>query len=753
MRNLLSLVLFVLAVSFFGAIGFAQTDTRASKTWEVAKYDLSVSLPSAETDRFVSARAKLTLRNVSTAVASSLSLRISPAAEISAVKIGAGAVDFAKNEEKVGSGTLQRIVIRSLSVPVGATIDTEVTYRLRIDENSGLAATTPLRTQLLPMSFWYPTPNSWFFPRGADFAPYRIQVTSPGGLGVLSAGNGVSGAFEQALLGQPFFVAGSYEVVTVRNVSVHLSKGAGADEKKRAEDVANLAADAKAYFETLFGSSPNAPLRIISVRRGAGYSDAGTLLVDENVFRRQKLDSLTAMSVAESVAHVWLGASTSIAGDGGGVVREGLVRFVATEFLESKYGKEIADLERLRQRTAYASVSKRDAPLSQITPLDDYYFVTNANKGSMIWRLLSKKIGADAFFGVLKANMKTGSLDLSGLRAAFGQQKELLDYGFDQLTDLDLLIGLPQAGSAETKMALRNTGSVDAEVDVIALTEKGERLRNIVKIPAKGFSETAFKTLSKIVRVEIDSDKIFPQLDYSNDVKPVEVDESDALLFTKRPFDRQDFPAAERNARIVLRDVPRFDDVRVILARSLLAEGKLSDAEREFRAIVDEKLPTARSLAWANVGLGEIALKTGQQAQAIAFFDIAIRASAEIGASLAARQGRLKANAPAVNDESVKAFFASFDKAAISASKANLETLIMGGETPKAFVGGIAGQAQEWTSRVTQIDVVDPLNVLVEVDLNIRIINKNPESGSAVFRLSRSGSNWKLSGVESFEVR
>ena len=78
MRNLLSLVLFVLAVSFFGAIGFAQTDTRASKTWEVAKYDLSVSLPSAETDRFVSARAKLTLKNVSTAVASSLSLRISP---------------------------------------------------------------------------------------------------------------------------------------------------------------------------------------------------------------------------------------------------------------------------------------------------------------------------------------------------------------------------------------------------------------------------------------------------------------------------------------------------------------------------------------------------------------------------------------------------------------------------------------------------------------------------------------------------
>ncbi len=744
-------MIFIALVS--GLTVAAQTDSRASKTWEVSKYDISVALPAAESDRFVTIKAVLSLRNVSAAAANSLSLRISRNAEITGIKIGTGTVDFSKNEEKIGAGSLQRLVIRSISVPSAGSLTAEVDYRLRIDENSGLAALTPLGAQLLPMSFWYPTPNSWFFPRGADFAPYRVRVAAPAGQKVLSAGVLAADGSEQSLFGQPFFVSGGFDSLSAKNVDVFLGKGAGAEERKRAEEVAALTADAKTYFEVLFGSSPNVPLRIVSVRRGSGYADAGTVLLDENVFRRQKLDAQTAMTISESVIRNWIGASTPISGDGGGAIREGLVRFLATEFLEAKFGKEIADIERMRQRTAYAAVSKRDAPLSQITPLDDYFFVTNANKGAMIWRLLSKRVGADAFFAVLKAQMKTGQLDLAVLRGAFGQQKDLLEYCFDKVTDVDLIVGLPQPGAGESKMALRNTGSIEAQVDVTATTDKGEKLRNVAKIPAQGFAETVFKTSSKIVRVEVDSDKLFPQINYANDVKPMEIDESDALLFVKRSFDRQDFPAGEKNARLVLSDTPRFDDVRVLLARSLLAQGKTSEAEREFRAVLDERLPSARSLAWLNVGLGDIALKNGQPTQAIGFFDLAVQAGAEVGASFAARQGRLKANIGGVSDESIKGFFADFDKAAVSASKAALEGVLLAGETPKAFATGIAGQAQEWTSKVMQVDVLDPQNVLVEVSLSIKIINKSPESGTAVFRLTKTGSGWKLSGVESFEVR
>src|SRR5690242_18467180 len=87
--------------------------------------------------------------------------------------------------------------------------------------------------------------------------------------------------------------------------------------------------------------------------------------------------------------------------------------------------------------------------------------------------------------------------------------------------------------------------------------------------------------------------------------------ESDLLLAVKKAFDKQEFANAEKLAREVLRDQPRFDDVRVLLGRSLLALGRNAEADREFRAVLEEKLPSPRSIAWANVGLADIASKAG----------------------------------------------------------------------------------------------------------------------------------------------
>jgi hypothetical protein len=167
--------------------------------------------------------------------------------------------------------------------------------------------------------------------------------------------------------------------------------------------------------------------------------------------------------------------------------------------------------------------------------------------------------------------------------------------------------------------------------------------------------------------------------------------------------------------------------------------------------VLDEKLPSGRSLAWANLGLGEIAAKSNQNAQATKYFEEAIRADAEYGATLAARAGRSKSITGASVDESVKAFFAQFDKAAMSASKANVDAMIISGEMPR-FSGGVSG-AQEWKTTVLQVDKIDANTVLAEVQLNIRLLNREVESGTAVFLLSKVGGNWKLSSVEMFEVR
>lgn len=752
MKNFLSANIFAFLVITFTLSAFAQTDNRASKTWEVLKYDITATLPTVETDRYLNVRAVLNLRNASSGAASSLTLRISPNAEVLALKVNNATADFTKGEEKVGSGILQRIILRGVSVAPNGNLAVEVTYKINVKENSGLNALSPTGAQFLPLSFWYPTPNSWYFARGADFAPVRMQVALANGQTVAASGTESGSAFDQKLNIQPFFVTGNWDVINVSSVSVMLAKGAGIEEQKRANELATLAADAKTFMANLLGTAPDVPLRIVAVRRGSGFSSGGTIFIDENVFRRQKIDSQTAMTIGEAIAKIWLGGAVKIDGDGNGAIREGLPRFIATQFLESKFGKDIADVERLRQRTSYAAVVKRDAALTSISPLDDYYYTSNTNKGAMIWRLLSKSIGQNDFFNIIKANIRDGAVDLAKLRGAFSSNKEFLDYAFDQVTDMDLLVGLPQVSGSDTKAALRNTGSVDAVVDIVATTANGEKLKTSVTIAKQSFGEVVFKTTNKIVRIEVDAEKLYPQLDYSDDVAPREFDETDLLLYAKKPFDKQDFVNAEKNSRLVLRDNPRFDDVRVLLARSLLAQNKNTDAEKEFRIVLDEKLPTSRSLAWANVGVGEVASRSNQTAQAVQFYNEAIKADAEYGATLAARQGKGKAKVPLNNDESIKAFFAQFDKAAISGRKSDLDAMVLAGEIPR-FSGGISGQAQEWTTQIVQIDKLSPTSVIVETSLNIRLLNKTPETGTAVYRLTLIGNNWRLSGVDMFEVR
>ena len=753
MKIVQSVIIFTLLIIGFVFSAFAQDESRASITWQVQKYDVTATLPQAETDRNLNVKAVLNLKNVSSSAASRVTLRISEKAEVSDVKANGTVMDFNKGVEKIdASRNLQRTIVRLPSVAPNGTVSVEVNYKLKTDENSGLNALSPAGSQFLPLSFWYPTPNSWYFARGADYAPFSLKLNTANGLTALSSGAENAGAFEQKLNGQPFFIAGNWDKIESNGVVVFVPKGAGAEEQKRAQELAALASEAKTFTATLLGNAPDAPLKIISARRGAGFSGGGTILLDEGVFRRQKIDSQTAMTIAEAIAKIWLGNAVQISGEGFGAIREGLPRFIATQFIEQKYGKDVADVERLRQRTAYAAVAKRDAPLNIVSPIDDYYFPSNANKGAMIWRLLAKTAGQNELFEKIRLNSGDKNLQLSEVRAAFSAQKELLDYLFDQVTDVNLLVGLPQVNGGETKIALRNTGSIEAAVNVTATLSNSEKLSTAVTLRPKSFGEVTFKNPNKITRVEIDNEKLYPQTDYLDDIAPREFDDNDLLLSVKRYFDKQDYVNGEKTARLVLRDTPRFDDVRILLARALLAQGKTADAEKEFRIVLDEKLPTARSLAWAHQGLGEIALRTNRNADAAKHFEETIKADAEYGATLAARNARSKINASPTIDESVKAFFAQFDKAAISNRKVELDDLIISGEIPK-FSGGISGQAQQWNTKIIQTDKIDANNVLVETNLNIKLLNREPESGIAVYRLTKIGNNWKLGSVEVFEVR
>ncbi|HTH39030.1 MAG TPA: tetratricopeptide repeat protein, partial [Pyrinomonadaceae bacterium] len=384
--------------------------------------------------------------------------------------------------------------------------------------------------------------------------------------------------------------------------------------------------------------------------------------------------------------------------------------------------------------------------------LDDYYYPEVTNKGAMIWRLIAKKSSQEELFNGIRSQIVDGNYAVVEFRASNSANKPLIDNLLDQVTETNLMAGLPIQSGSDWKVALKNSGPLDVTVNISALLANGERMVAPATVRARNFGDVVFRTPQKITRVEIDPEKFYPQTDYSDDVAPREVTDNDLLLAVKRSFDKQEFAAAEATARVVLREFPRFDDVRIMLARSLLAQNRTADAEREFRAVLDEKLPTARSLAWANVGLAEIAAKGGQTAQALKFAEEAIKIDAEYGAGLAARTVRNRLNAASAVDESVKAYFAQFDKAAVSNRRAEVEAISVAGDVTR-FITGISGQAVEWKTNVLHVDRMDPNNVWVETNLTIKMLNKEPESGTAVFRLARVGSGWKLSGVDIFEVR
>lgn len=742
----------------------AQEEARAA--WQITHFDVNANVQQAE--RALAAAANLTATNVGRGAGTSFTFRINNKAVIKGVTLGGATANFRTVPET--SGNLQRVTVTlPSSIASGGTVVLNINYRLPVESNTGLAAVSPIESQFLPLAFWYPAPNSPFSVRGADSAPFRLTVN---GSSVISSGveKGAAGAaiYEQTLNAQPFFVQGNWDRLEgtgeSKNITAFLPRGAAAEEKKQAEALISLAAGARAFYASLLGPTADLPIRLVSVRRGSGFSDGGTILIESGAFRRSKVDATTALTIAEAISRLWVGGQTAVRGEGSGVLRDGLTRFLATLFIEKQFGPQAAREELLRQRLAYITVAKKDAPIARITPLDSTYFNSVPNKGAMVWRLADNIMGRDAFMTTLRGLLETGrsggGLTLASFRDALAgrggaSMKTLLDQQLDQVTDLDLMVGLPQQRGAEWVSALRNVGAVDAITTVRATTATGEQVSVPVTVVARNFGEAVFKTTAKVVRVEIDPEKLYPQLDYGNDSAPRTRDLSEVLGEASRHFGAQDYTKAESIARELLSVTPNLQEARIILARALLGQNRIDEAEKLFQTALSEPLPTAGTLAWANVGLGEIYLKKGQAAEAARRFNDAVRADAEYAASLAARAGRIKAETAANTlkvDADVRTFVGQLDQAINSGRRVDLESRIVSGELER-FIGGVIGtQPEAWQTRVLRTEQLDANLVAADVSLDTRQLGRQ-QTGTALFLLARVGGSWKLAGIDLFEVR
>ncbi|HEY8410119.1 MAG TPA: tetratricopeptide repeat protein, partial [Pyrinomonadaceae bacterium] len=668
-------------------------------------------------------------------------------------------------------GELQRLEI-SLPSPVAPNASTTVTvtYALPVESNSGLASISPIGTQFLPLAFWYPMPNTPYTVRGADTAPFRMTVNLPNIIssGVeKSAANG-SISFEQTLHAQPFFVQGDWDTIEGtadgKGIAVLAEKGAGAEERKRAEALIAFTGAARSFYAGMFGPAPDVPVRLVAVRRGAGFSDGGTVLIDADALRLPKIDAATALVIAETVARLWIGGQSPVRGEGSGVLRDALVRFLATQFLEKQFGRDALQSELYRERIAYAAVAQRDGPLARASQLDSTYFGSVPNRGAMFWRLVDRKLGHDAFVGVLKAAVQAAKTDANGLTlaslrdalAARGGEglKSLMDAQLDQVVDTDLMVGLPVQRGAESVSQLRNIGSIDVTVTVAATTDRGEQVLAEATVPAKDFGQAVFKTAAKLVRVEVDPEKFYPQLDYGNDVVPRAKDLPDALNEAQLQLGAQDYAKAEATARGMLQVAPRFQDARILLGRALLGENKLEEAETLFRSALEEGLPFPSTLAWANIGLGEIAMKRNQAAEAAKRFNDAVVASRDYPSSLAARLARIRAEAAANNappvDPAVQAFASQLSQAVISNKKTELEARVVSGELVKFINASIGTEA--WDTKVVRTEQLNANLIAADVQISLKKLGA-AGSGTAVLLIARTPAGLKLSGIDLFEVR
>jgi tetratricopeptide (TPR) repeat protein len=231
---------------------------------------------------------------------------------------------------------------------------------------------------------------------------------------------------------------------------------------------------------------------------------------------------------------------------------------------------------------------------------------------------------------------------------------------------------------------------------------------------------------------------------------------SNGLGEATRLLGAQEYSKAEALAREMLSAAPRMQEARIVLARTLLGANRNEEAEKEFRQLMDERVPTPAALAWADIGMGEIALRRGQSAEAARRFNDAVREDAEYPSTLAARAARLRAESaanvgPAI-DESAKAFIGQLDAAIRGGRKSDMDAMVMPGELIR-FLRGLAGTPSEiWETRVLRTEQLDANRLTADVELHTKELGVE-HSGTAVLILARVGGAWKLNAIGYFEVR
>ncbi|MBI3652491.1 MAG: hypothetical protein HY231_15835 [Acidobacteria bacterium] len=780
-----SLALFITLLCAIGA---------AAQEIEVNRYTINARVDA--TANAIEVRATLDLSNLSQAPKPKLYFRLTKLAKVSAASFNNSSAQVEVSDDRRTNTLSQVAITPQAALAAGGKATLEISYRLEVPEATGLMAISTTEVLLMPDSVWMPMPSTGFALTGAITAPFTLTVTNSA-LRVASSGNAKGDAanqtFEQSLNSLPFFVASTFAQPLMAEhggvkLEIYAQTGLqSADAKTPVQENLNRLLDEAGKVvdfltKTLGAPTAGATFRIISSTRAANIAVPGALVINEQTLRRDVLSANTIEVLADALARLWTDGRVKLRGQESrtaqpdrpgqpalsyALLRDSLPRYFAALYFEERFGKDAGNEAFNRMRWAYTPVAqaKRDAELDFQTLLMPTYAAAVLAKGPLVLRLFAETMGRDKFLTAVRS-LFTGDptriVNLHDLRQALTKAdpgiEKLFQQWVDNITEPDIVIGIPQASDKPNTQIvnIRNLGTGDVTVNVVAITASAKPLTTKVTVPSENLTSFEIPTAEKITSIEVDPDKLLLQTNYDNDAKPVKVWAQTAFNEGVTAFNKGEFAAAENKFREATASNPHNATIHAWLARSLAAQNKTDEATREANAALNIVPPPVSALAWAHLTLGQIALAKNQTGEALANLRRAVVEAEEAPAQYAARDAVVKAERAASSttpiDESVKTFIAQLDTLIKQPSSERLYTAISKTHLKKFVQGLTLTPPTAWATEIGRVDTIDANRVALDVKLKVTASGRE-QSGSAVFILHRTGSSWLLEDVQLFDVK
>src|SRR5262249_37926203 len=148
----------------------------------------------------------------------------------------------------------------------------------------------------------------------------------------------------------------------------------------------------------------------------------------------------------------------------------------------------------------------------------------------------------------------------------------------------DLIVGspLPSDKPDAQRINLRNLGTGEVTVKLLAMTASGKHLTMMVTVPSENIVTAEIPTAEKITAVEVDPDKLLIQTSYDNDVREGDMKLprlSAQTLFNQSiaAFNKAEYAEAETKLREAVRQAPSNALIHAWLARTLGAQKKFDE--------------------------------------------------------------------------------------------------------------------------------------------------------------------------------